>query len=98
MDSESTLTIDPFGNKSWKNKKGEDHRLDGPSFITKNGYMQWRINGILHREDGPAVIFSSGKKQWWINDVRYGTKDAYFDALSNEAKVKCLFSEDFLNG
>jgi hypothetical protein len=98
MDNESTLTIDKYETSWWLNKKGQQHRIDGPSLITKNGYKQWRINGCLHREDGPSVIFPGGEVQWWINHVRYGTKEAYFDALSDESKKKCLFSEDFLNG
>jgi hypothetical protein len=121
MDSESTLTIDAFGTKTWMNKRGKLHRLDGPAIectdSTKywyqnglrhrldgpaiefpNGGKEWWANGVIHREDGPAFIFSSGRKSWYLNDVRYLTKESYFDALSDEAKAKCLFSEDFLNG
>jgi len=39
----------------------------------------------------------NGLKQWWIRDRLYDTKEQYFDALPSEAKVKCLFSEDFIN-
>jgi hypothetical protein len=98
MDEELTLTIDVFGTKKWRNTKGEFHRLDGPAREFENGHREWWFNGVIHREDGPAFIFSSGRKSWYLNDVRYPTKESYFDALSDEAKVKCLFSEDFLNG
>jgi hypothetical protein len=99
MDNESTLTIDAFGIKRWRNKKRLLHRLDGPAVIFKDGYKEWRINGLIHREDGPAIIFPSGAKQWYFNNVSYGdNKEEYFDALPDEAKAKCLFSEDFLNG
>jgi len=99
MDNESILEIDEYENKFWKNKKNNEyHRLDGPAVEYTNGYKQWCINGVLHREDGPAVIFSNGFKKWYFNGCFYETKEDYFDALSDEAKAKCLFSEDFLNG
>lgn len=53
--------------------------------------------GMRHREDGPAAIYSDGSYCWFLNDILYGTKESYFNALSEEAKTKCLFSEDFLN-
>jgi hypothetical protein len=72
--------------------------LDGPAVILSSGHKEWWENGKLHREDGPAIIYPNGEKAWAINDIEYKTKDSYFNALSEEAKVKCLFSEDFLNG
>ena len=122
MDDESTLEIDKFGNKFWKNKEGllhrldgpalewpggggkrwyENgllHRLDGPAYTTNSGYKQWRFRGSIHREDGPAIIYATGGKEWWVDGIKYKTKEDYFNALSDEAKMKCLFSEDFLNG
>jgi hypothetical protein len=86
------------GQKSWY-QNGLRHRLDEPAVEGNNGGKEWWINGLLHREDGPAVIYQGGRKRWWyINHVLYKTKEEYFDALSDEAKAKCLFSEDFLNG
>jgi hypothetical protein len=121
MDNESTLEIDPFGNKRWKNKHGKFHRLGGPAIeylsgaeewyenglrhrlngpaeIYKNGFKHWYFMGMRHREDGPAAIYSDGSYCWFLNDILYRTKEGWFDALSDEAKAKCLFSEDFLNG
>jgi hypothetical protein len=98
MDDESILEIDEYENKFWRNKKNQVHRLDGPSIILTNGYEQWNINDVLHREDGPAIIYSNGFKKWYLNGCFYKTKEDWFDALSDEAKAKCLFSEDFLNG
>jgi len=98
MDSESTLTIDVFGTKTWVNKNGEPHRLDGPAVEFTDGGKEWCINGLLHREDGPAFIYPIGIKWWYLNGASYETKEDYFNALSDEAKAKCLFSEDFLNG
>ena len=121
MDDESTLVIDVFGTKTWKNKReklhrldgpaieyvsgykewyqyGLLHRLDGPAYVSANGHKEWHFKGLLHREDGPAVVFSNGEKGWWIYGAKYKIKESYFDALSDEAKARCLFSEDFLNG
>jgi hypothetical protein len=98
MDDESTLEIDEYGTKWWKNKRGKLHRLNGPARECFTGNKYWYKNGRLHRSDGPAFTHSDGYNQWWLNNVFYETKEEYFDALSDEAKTKCLFSEDFLNG
>jgi hypothetical protein len=84
------------GTKEWY-QDGKIHRLDGPARERKNGTKEWWQNGKRHRLDGPAVVFLEGIKQWWLNDILYKTKEEYFNALSDEAKTKCLFSEDFLN-
>jgi hypothetical protein len=85
------------GTKEWY-KNGKKHRMDGPAVETLNGHKQWYVAGECSREDGPAIIYSDGSKSWYLNGVFYDTKEEYFDALSDEAKAKCLFSEDFLNG
>jgi hypothetical protein len=85
------------GAKYWY-QKGKFHRLDGPAVILSSGHKEWHIRGNRHREDGPAVINSDGSNQWWLNNVFYETKEDWFDALSDEAKMKCIFSEGFLNG
>ena len=41
----SKLEIDKFGNKRWKNEKGEYHNEDGPAVIYANGTKVWYING-----------------------------------------------------
>jgi hypothetical protein len=75
MNNDSRMYKNKYGNKVWRNSRGE-----------------------IHRVDGPAVIYSNGEKEWVINNIVYATKEGWFDALSDEAKMKCLFSEDFLNG
>jgi hypothetical protein len=85
------------GTKEW-HQNGQFHRSSGPAYVRANGHKEWHFRGMLHREDGPAIIFSSGRKGWWIRGAKYKTKESYFDALSDEAKARCLFSEDFLNG
>jgi hypothetical protein len=84
------------GSEEWY-ENGLRHRIDGPAIHLSNGYGAWFIENKRHREDGPAVIFGDGDKEWWLNDFFYKTKEDYFDALTDEAKSKCLFSEDFLN-
>ena len=98
MDNESTLTIDRYGNKKWINAKGLFHRLDGPAVERFNGTKEWWENGDLHRLDGPAKEWANGTKEWRIEGWLYKKKEDYFNALPDEAKAKCLFSEDFLNG
>jgi hypothetical protein len=67
VDDESILKIDVLGNKIWKNKEGEYHRLDGPAAEWSNGNKQWCQNGLLHRLDGPAIEWNDGMKEWWQN-------------------------------
>jgi hypothetical protein len=85
------------GTKEWY-QNNKLHRLDGPAYTTNAGYKEWRFRGSIHREDGPAIIYVSGRKEWRVDGIQYRTKEEYFDALSDEAKAKCLFSKDFLNG
>ncbi len=85
------------GRKFWC-QNGDLHRSDGPAIEWGDGAKEWWQNGLLHREDGPAVILSHCRKQWYLNHVCYKTKQEYFNALCDEDKNKCLFSEDFLNG
>ena len=84
------------GSKEWW-VDGFRHRSDGPSLVYNDGHMEWHLRGMRHREDGPAIIYNDGAMEWFIIDVHYRTKEEYFDALSDEAKSKCLFSKDFLN-
>jgi hypothetical protein len=50
------------------------------------------------KKDGTILQYNyDGKKQWWLNGEIYETKEDWFDALSDEAKSKCLFNKDFLN-
>jgi hypothetical protein len=84
------------GSETWW-MDGIKHRSDGPAIVFPSGHKEWHLRGMLHREDGPAIIYADGSKRWYLNNVCYKTKEKYFDALSDEAKAKCLFSEDFLN-
>jgi hypothetical protein len=97
MDDESYLQIEEWGTRIWRNKEGKFHRLDGPAIEYVSGSKEWYQYGLLHRSDGPAREFTRGRKEWWLNDIHYKTKEEYFDKLSDEAKIKCLFSEEFLN-
>jgi hypothetical protein len=44
-EDESTLTIDFFDNKIWRDKQGHYHRLDGPAIEYEDGFKQWHIDG-----------------------------------------------------
>ena len=46
--------VDIFGNKFYKNYKGEFHREDGPSIEYNDGTKLWYKNNQLHRENGPG--------------------------------------------
>ena len=65
MSQESTMTTDKYGNKHWKNNKGELHRTDGPAVENSNGSKAWFQNGKFHRTDGPAIESSFGSKAWY---------------------------------
>ena len=45
MDDESILEINEFGNKFWRNKLGQLHRLDGTAVELPNGNKHWYKNG-----------------------------------------------------
>jgi len=97
MDNQYFIEIDNFGNKLWRNKDGEFHRLDGPAVEFADGDKQWWIKGNLHRSDGPAIELGS-YKAWWKDGRKFPDKDSFFEALTEEEKKIAIFSEDFLNG
>jgi hypothetical protein len=94
---ESVLTIDRYGNKYWKNKAGEYHRIGGPAIEYSNGAKSWYQNGERHRIDGPAIEYSNGNKFYFLRGQHFETKEAFFDALTDEEKEIAIFSEDFFN-
>jgi hypothetical protein len=65
---QSFMTVDGFGNKIWKNYKGQYHREDGPAIQLPSGTKSWYIKGKHHRADGPAIERADGYKAWYIND------------------------------
>ena len=69
LDNEVTMRVDNFGNKFWRNKNGELHRLDGPAVEGANGSKEWWLNGRLHREGDPAFEGVNGGKYWYLNGV-----------------------------
>ena len=96
-EEESTLTINENGDKYWRNKKDKLHRIDGPAIEYVEGTNQWYQNGVLHRIDGHAIEYRNGDKSWFYNNLKFHTKEAFFEALNDEEKKIALFSEDFLN-
>ena len=88
--SDSTMTIDEFGNKFWKNSAGLYHRLDGPAAEYLNGSKEWYVNGNPHRLNGPAFDWVSVDKLWYVNGefLGYGNKGFWklWDTLPPEQK------------
>jgi hypothetical protein len=82
------------GLKEWL-VNGKLHRVDGPAIVSSDGRKEWYINGILHREDGPAVMDYDGKVRWYLNGVRL-SKEAWFELLPEDKKIKALFCEFFM--
>jgi len=98
-DEESILTIDnKYGNKQWRNKNRELHRIDGPAIETTNGTKYWYQNGRLHRIEGPAIEYKDGIIHWYLAGKQFKNKEAFFNALTDEEKEIALYSEDFHNG
>ena len=60
-----TITIDENGDKFWRNKEGELHRIDGPAIECSDGDKEWYKMGKLHRIDGPAVEYKNGDRYWY---------------------------------
>lgn len=59
--------IDQFGNKFWRNEKGQLHREDGPAIEYASGQKEWYLNGQCHREFAPAIEYVDGTKLWYLN-------------------------------
>ena len=81
----------PDGHLEWY-IHGERHREGGPAVTDSNGYKLWFKNGVRHREDGPALRFGNGHKEWWLDGKLFLTKEAWWEALTPEMKVKALFN------
>ena len=73
------------------------HREDGPAIEYKTGLKEWYIHGKRHRVDGPAQILGDGKLKWCLNG-NILAKEAWFEALTEEQKVKAFYSEYFIKG
>jgi hypothetical protein len=72
-------------------RDGKIHREDGPARTWGDGTKEWWINDNLHREDGPAKIWPNGEKEWWLN-YYFLSKEAWWESISDEMKVKALFN------
>jgi hypothetical protein len=49
-EEESIMIIDKFGDKKWRNKNGEFHRIDGPAVECQDGDKYWYIKGKYFKE------------------------------------------------
>ena len=84
------------GNTEWFNY-GKRHRVGGPA-VDQSSSKYWFNDGKYHRDDGPAVIYSDGSIRWYLNGTLYYSKEEWFEALTEEQKVKALYSEYFIKG
>ena len=69
--SESFCSTNEIGDKFWRNKAGQYHRIDGPAIERADGTRCWYRNRRFHRTDGPAIEFSNGSKFWYQNGKRH---------------------------
>ncbi len=49
----------------WEDKRGKQHRENGPALISIDGTREWYRHGKLDREDGPAVVMLDGTQGWY---------------------------------
>ena len=73
-------------------KNGILHRVDGPAIEWFDGSKEWYLDGELHRVDGPAIEWSDGAEDWWLNGELFNSKEAWFEALTEEEKLAYLFN------
>lgn len=62
---------------------GDNHREDGPAYISPTGSVFWFNKGLLHRTDGPAIKISNGELSWALDGVEY-RKEEWFLLLTPE--------------
>jgi len=95
------MYIDKFGNKEYKNSKGQYHRLDGPALKYTNGDKWWYKEDKLHRLYGPAIECTDGIKEWykeWYKEgkchrvngpaIEYTNGEKYWWILDKDLKEK----------
>lgn len=70
---ESTMAVDGYGNRVWRNSDGLRYRTDGPAFEDSTGTKMYYINDKLHRTDGPAIESVHGCDEYYVNDKRHRT-------------------------
>ena len=88
--SDSKMTTDEWGNKYWKNEKGQLHQTNGAAVVGEDGYRVWYVNGKRHRLNGPAIETPDGVTSWWVNGKCLGYNNEGFwnlwDTLTPEQK------------
>ena len=63
-----TLTVDQWGDRTYRNSSGELHRQYGPAIEHSSGDKEWFLDGQRHRTTGPAIEHSNGTRRWYQND------------------------------
>lgn len=85
-----TITITKYGEIVYNNLS----RLIEPSEISPYRIIWLNEKHMYHRIASPAYI--SEFKYWYINGERYKNRNDYYDALSEEDRVFCFLSSDFI--
>ena len=66
--------------------KEEDRSSKGPSYISPEGYVGWKENGLLHRMDGPAFLVTyTGKAYYYL----WGTRLNHQEFLQRRDAILC---------
>ncbi len=81
--------VNEFGTKVWYNKKGQEHRLDGPAIEYRDGGKDWYKNGKRHRCSGPAIVWSSEYRDWFIDGQRLTENEFYSHSECTIKKRRC---------
>jgi hypothetical protein len=80
------LIIKEFKNKvTYRNKKKQLHREDGPAVVHSNGTTEWYLNGLPHREDGPA-LFYFGNTSWFIKGELHREDGPAIEYLNGDSR------------
>lgn len=71
--------VDERGIITYKDRRGELHRLDGPARLWNKGELgyehEWYRNNRLHRLDGPAIEYLDGTHEYWIDGKKYSKEE-----------------------
>ena len=79
------IWTDKYG-ECWFDSDGEPHRVDGPAYISSDGYQAWYIHGQRHRVDGPAIVWHTDVKEYFYKGCEI-EESVYY---SSEFQVKMV--------
>lgn len=95
VNSKSTMAVDKYGHKFWKNKKGQYHREDGPACEYVHGIKQWFVEGKELTEQqfndyvnckSTMTVDTDGEKRWRNKEGKFHRTDGPAIELLNGSK------------